>query len=75
MPSTTSRLRLTGSTLAAIAVLGAALFLLWHTFDPVYEPRFASAGRGPVFFPRILLALMIVTFVPSASLLLPSLID
>lgn len=48
----------TGSALVAAAALAAALFLLWHTFDPIYETSFATAGRGPVFFPRILLAII-----------------
>lgn len=60
MSSTIPRLRPTGSTVVAVATLAAALFLLWHTFDPIYDTRLASAGRGPVFFPRILLALMVV---------------
>lgn len=60
MPSTTPRLQVTGSTLVATATLAATLFLLWHTFDPIYDSSFASAGRGPVFFPRILLVLMIL---------------
>jgi len=60
MPSTTPRPQVTASALVAIATLAAALFLLWHTFDPVYDSPMASAGRGPVFFPRILLVLMVV---------------
>lgn len=48
----------TGSALVAAAALAAALFLLWHTFDPIYDTSFATAGRGPVFFPRILLAII-----------------
>ncbi|GAB4392112.1 MAG: hypothetical protein Tsb0032_06500 [Kiloniellaceae bacterium] len=60
MPSTTPRLPLAGSTLVAVATLAATLFLLWHTFDPIYESPIAGAGRGPVFFPRILLGLMVV---------------
>lgn len=59
MPSTTPRLQVTGSTFVAIVTLAAAIFLLWHTFDPVYDSRIATAGRGPVFFPRILLGLMV----------------
>lgn len=48
----------TGSALVATATLAASVFLLWHTFDPSYETSFASAGRGPVFFPRILLVII-----------------
>lgn len=50
----------TGSALVAAATLAASLFLLWHTFDPSYETSFASAGRGPVFFPRILLVIIVL---------------
>jgi hypothetical protein len=31
-----------------------------HTFAPAYQTSILTAGRGPVFFPRFLLALMIV---------------
>jgi len=51
--------RATGAAaVSAVALIGACL-LFWHTFDPVYDTTFAAAGRGPVFFPRILLGLMI----------------
>lgn len=50
----------TGSALVACAALAASLFLLWHSFDPIYETSFAAAGRGPMFFPRILLVIMIL---------------
>jgi len=59
MASKTSRLLANGTGLVACATLAASLFLLWHTFDPVYDTAFATAGRGPVFFPRILLAIML----------------
>lgn len=61
----------TGSALVASATLAASLFLLWHTFDLIYETSFATAGRGPVFFPRILLAIMALlsTAVMAQSLL------
>lgn len=58
MSSTTPRPKVTGSRLVACATLAASLFLLWHTFDPSYHTTFATAGRGPVFFPRILLVIM-----------------
>ncbi len=60
MASKTPRLRATGSTFVAGFVLAATAFLLWHTFSPIYETTFATAGRGPVFFPRILLVLMLL---------------
>lgn len=59
MPRTSPRLRATASTLLASLALVATLYLLWHTFDPVYDTAFAAAGRGPVFFPRILLAILV----------------
>jgi len=47
------------------SVIGGACFVaaavLWiHTYDDAYAVSAATAGRGPVFFPRILLALMAV---------------
>ena len=52
--------RANGTTAVATLALGTALFLFWHTFDPVYDTAFAAAGRGPVFYPRILLGIIIV---------------
>ena len=51
--------RVNGTTAVATLALGTALFLFWHTFDPAYDTAFAAAGRGPVFYPRILLAIII----------------
>ena len=51
--------RANGTTAVATLALGTALFLFWHTFDPAYDTAFAAAGRGPVFYPRILLAIII----------------
>ena len=48
-----------GAACVAAATLTGSVFLFWHTFDPIYETSFAAAGRGPMFFPRILLGLMI----------------
>jgi putative tricarboxylic transport membrane protein len=39
----------------AAGILFAGIFLVWHTFDPAYETSFMTAGRGPVFYPRIIL--------------------
>jgi len=44
-------------------VIGGAFFLttaafFFHTFDPAYNVSAVTAGKGPVFFPRILLVLM-----------------
>lgn len=55
-----SRFRANGATLVAMTAFAGSAFLFWHTFDPVYDTAFAAAGRGPVFFPRIILGLMIV---------------
>lgn len=52
-------MRATGTTIVAFVLLGISLFLMWHTFSPAYETAFATSGRGPVFFPRILLSIMI----------------
>lgn len=60
MNSTPSRPIATGSALVAGATLAISLFLLWHSFDPIYDTSFAAAGRGPMFFPRILLAIIIL---------------
>jgi len=60
MASKTPRLLANGTGLVACATLAASLFLFWHTFDPVYDTAFATAGRGPVFFPRILLVIMLL---------------
>ncbi len=52
--------RANGTTAVATLALGTALFLFWHTFEPAYDTAFAAAGRGPVFYPRILLGIIIV---------------
>ena len=65
------RLRVTDSTIVAIVTLAASLYLLWHTYSPVYDTVFATAGRGPVFFPRILLVIIaaLATLTAAQSLL------
>ncbi|NIA71426.1 tripartite tricarboxylate transporter TctB family protein [Pelagibius litoralis] len=60
MASKTPRLPVNGTSLVACVTLAASTFMLWHTFDPAYDTAFASAGRGPVFFPRILLVIMLM---------------
>ncbi|WP_223426099.1 tripartite tricarboxylate transporter TctB family protein [Tateyamaria pelophila] len=47
------------------SVIGGLIFmttayLLYHTFADVYQTSILTAGRGPVFFPRIILAAMAV---------------
>lgn len=39
-------------------ILLATTFLFWHTFDEAYQTSILTAGRGPVFFPRMVLAAM-----------------
>ena len=51
--------RANGAAYVAAATLAGSIFLFWHTFDPIYQTSFAAAGRGPMFFPRIILGLMI----------------
>ena len=62
--------RANGTTAVATLALGTALFLFWHTFEPAYDTAFAAAGRGPVFYPRILLAIIIAL---AATIVLQSL--
>ncbi|SEP00117.1 Tripartite tricarboxylate transporter TctB family protein [Salinihabitans flavidus] len=37
-----------------------SLFLIWHTFSDVYQGSYQAAGRGPVFFPQILLSCLLL---------------
>ncbi len=39
-------------------ILLATAFLFYHTFGEAYQTSILTAGRGPVFFPRIVLAAM-----------------
>ncbi|MCG8356294.1 MAG: tripartite tricarboxylate transporter TctB family protein [Kiloniellales bacterium] len=48
-----------GATAVATLTLATALLLFWHTFDPAYDTAFVAAGRGPVFYPRILLGIIV----------------
>jgi putative tricarboxylic transport membrane protein len=52
--------KLSVTTVTAAGSLLATLFLIWHTFDPVYQTSFMTAGRGPVFYPRIILWAMLL---------------
>lgn len=71
MASNTPRLPVNGTSLVACVTLAASAFLFWHTFDPVYDTAYVSAGRGPVFFPRILLVIMLLL---SAAVFVQSLV-
>ncbi len=46
---------LSGTALIGLVVLLGTLFLIYHTVNPVYQTSLLTAGRGPVFFPRLLL--------------------
>lgn len=39
-------------------ILLATAYLFFHTFDEAYQTSILTAGRGPVFFPRIILGAM-----------------
>ena len=41
-------------------ILLTTAFLIWHTFNEAYQTSILTAGRGPVFFPRIVLGAMAV---------------
>jgi len=51
---------LSWTSIIGITFVLAGAFLFYHTFHPDYAVSIATAGRGPVFFPRILLGLMLV---------------
>ena len=46
------------STVVGLLILLATAYLFFHTFDEVYQTSILTAGRGPVFFPRIILGAM-----------------
>lgn len=52
--------RISWTTIVGGVTLLVTAFLFYHTFDPAYDVSILTAGRGPVFFPRILLGLMFV---------------
>jgi putative tricarboxylic transport membrane protein len=39
-------------------ILLTTVYLFGHTFDQVYQTSILTAGRGPVFYPRIVLGAM-----------------
>ena len=53
-------MRVSPSVLVALVTLGLTLGLGLHTFADAYNVSAATAGRGPVFYPRILLGVMAV---------------
>ncbi len=52
--------RLSWSSLVGASILLATLYLFHHTFDDAYQTSILTAGRGPMFFPRIILAAMLL---------------
>jgi len=51
--------RLSWTTIIGLISLLITTFLFYHTFDDIYALSAVTAGRGPVFFPRIILVLML----------------
>ncbi len=52
---------MTGASWASVIgglIFLTTAFLIHHTFADAYQTSILTAGRGPVFFPRILLAAM-----------------
>lgn len=53
-------LRLPWASVLGGLILLITVYLISHTYDDVYQTSLLTAGRGPVFFPRIVLAAMAV---------------
>ncbi len=53
-------MRLSGTLLVGLAFAAATVALGLHSFSDIYETAYQTAGRGPVFFPRILLSAMLL---------------
>ena len=52
--------RLSWTTVIGLTTLLLTIFLFYHTFDDIYKISIVTAGRGPVFFPQILLSAMLL---------------
>ncbi len=52
--------RLSWTTVIGGIALLLAAFLYYHTYDEAYVVSIVTAGRGPVFYPRIVLAVIVV---------------
>lgn len=50
--------RLSWTTVIGSVTLLVATILFYHTLDDIYKISIVTAGRGPVFFPKILLGAM-----------------
>jgi hypothetical protein len=48
--------RLSWTTVIGLVTLLVSIILFYHTFDDIYNISVVTAGRGPVFFPKILLS-------------------
>jgi putative tricarboxylic transport membrane protein len=48
-------MRLSGSSWVGAALLLGSALLWYETFDEAYQLSMSTSGRGPVFFPRMLL--------------------
>ena len=51
--------KLSWTVVSGSLIFGLAGFFFYHTFDDAYAVSILTAGRGPVFFPRILLVVML----------------
>lgn len=52
--------RLSWPSVVGTVILAITVYLFYHTFDEVYQTSILTAGRGPVFFPRIILGGMLL---------------
>lgn len=53
-------LKLSWTSIIGCLILLATLFLIAHTFNDAYNVSILTAGRGPVFYPRFVLAAMLL---------------
>jgi putative tricarboxylic transport membrane protein len=56
----TSMQRISGTSLIGIVMALMAAWLIFHTFSDVYRLPYQASGRGPVFYPRIVLVCLLV---------------
>ncbi len=48
------------TSIVGVLILLASFCLFVHTFDEAYQKSVLTVGRGPVFFPRIILGAMLL---------------
>lgn len=53
-------MRISYASAIGCVILLTALFLFVHTFDEQYQTSFLTAGRGPVFYPQIILVVILL---------------